>query len=154
MRARHRLFGRYLARFLVQCSFGERSRLFLSGTALVRRLGPIPAWRLLSLLQLLLLLFVFLLQLLRLLLVPLLYLLLSCVIGILLRQPLMFLLLLLLELLPFLFLLREYLFLLLLVLLVHLRVACIWSTGSCPRRKVARMNGRARSSSVVLGTRS
>ncbi len=52
-------------------------KALLSGTALVRRLGLIPAWWLLSLLQLLLLLFVFLLQLLRLLLVPLLYLLLS-----------------------------------------------------------------------------
>src|ERR1700730_8278983 len=105
--------------------------VFSRSTALVRRLGPIPIrrWRL-SLLQLLSLLFVLLLQLLRLLLVLLLHLLLCRFTGVLLRQPLMFLLLLLLEFLPFLFLLREYLFLLLLVFLVQLRVACVWSAGA------------------------
>ena len=91
-----------------------------------------------------------LLQLLRLLLVPLLYLLLSRFISMLLGQALMFLILPLLEFLPLLFLLREYLFLLLLVLLIQLRVACIRSAGSRRGRKVARMDGRAGSSSVVV----
>src|ERR1700687_3753943 len=91
-----------------------------------------------------------LLQLLRLLLVPLLYLLLSRIISMLLGQALMFLILLLLEFLPFLFLLREYLFLLLLVFLVQLRVACTKSAGSRRGRKVARMDGRAGSSNVVV----
>ena len=101
-------------------------------------------------LQLLLLLLMPLLQLLRLLLVPLLYLLLSRFISMLLGQALMFLILLLLEFLPFLFLLREYLVLLLLVLPVQLWVACIWSAGSRRGRKVARMDERAGSSSVVV----
>ena len=127
---------------------------FPSRTFLVRRLGPVPARGLLFLLHLPLLLFVFLLQLLRLLLVALLYLLPSPFIGFLLRQTLVFLLLLLLELLSFLFLLRELLFLLLLVLLVQLGVACIWSTGPCSGRKVARMDRRVGSRSVVVRTRS
>ena len=108
----------------------------------------------LSLLQLLLLLFVPLLQLLRLLLVLLLHLLLCCFTGVLLHQPLVFPILLLLEFLPLLFLLREYLFLLLLVFLVQLRVACVRSTGSRRGRKVARMDRRAGSRSIVLRTRS
>ena len=107
----------------------------------------------LFLLQLLLLLFVPLLQLLRLLLVLLLHQLLGCFTGVLLRQPLVFLVLLLLEFLPFLFLLREYLFLLLLILLVQFRVACAWSTGSCSGRKVARMDRRTGSRSIVVWTR-
>src|ERR1700730_11153143 len=128
--------------------------VFSRSTALVRRFGPIPIrWWLLSLLQLLSLLFVLLLQLLRLLLVLLLHLLLCCFTGVLLRQPLMFLLLLLLEFLPFLFLLREYLFLLLLVLLVQLRVACAGGAGARRGRKVARMDRRAGSRSIVVGTR-
>ena len=142
---------------LVQYSFKEGSfseRLVLSRrrTILLRGLGPLLARWLLSLLQVLLLLF--LLQLLRLLLVPLLYLLLSCVISLLLIQSLVLLVLLLLEFLPFLVLFREYLFLLLLVLLVQLRFACVGSARSCRRRKVARMDGRARPGGVVLWTRS
>ena len=139
---------------LASCSLNETINVFSRSTALVRRLGPIPIrrWRLL-LLQLLSLLFVLLLQLLRLLLVLLLHLLLCCFTGVLLRQPLMFLLLLLLEFLPFLFLLREYLFLLLLVLLVQLRVACVWGAGSRRGRKVARMDRRAGSGSIVVWTR-
>jgi hypothetical protein len=144
---------------LVQYSFKEGSfseRLVLSRrrTILLRGLGPLLARWLLSLLQVLLLLFVFLLQLLRLLLVPLLHLLLSRVISLLLIQPLVLLLLLLLEFLPFLVLFREYFFLLLLVLLVQLRFACVGSARSCRRRKVSRMDGRARPYSVVLRTRS
>src|SRR6202047_4592334 len=132
----------------------ETINVFSRSTALVRRLGPIPIRRwLLSLLQLLSLLFVLLLQLLGLLLVLLLHLLLCCFTGVLLRQPLMFLLLLLLEFLPFLFLLREYLFLLLLVLLVQLRVACAGGAGARRGRKVARMDRRAGSRSIVVGTR-
>jgi hypothetical protein len=91
--------------------------------------------------------------LLRLLLVLLLHLLLCRFTGVLLRQPLMFLLLLLLEFLPFLFLLREYLFLLLLVFLVQLRVACVWGAGALRGRKVLRMDGRAGSRSIVVWTR-
>src|ERR1700676_350342 len=132
----------------------ETINVFSRSTALVRRLGPIPIrWCFLSLLQLLSLLFVLLLQLLRLLLVLLLHQLLGCFTGVLLRQPLVFLVLLLLEFLPFLFLLREYLFLLLLVLLVQLRVACVWSTGSRGRWKIARMGGRAGSRSIAVCTR-
>src|SRR6266481_7299534 len=136
---------------LVQCSLNKRLG-FQSEYGLVRRLGPIPVRRLLFLLQLLLLLFVPLLQLLRLLLVFLLHLLLCCFTGVLLRQALVFLVLLLLEFLPFLFLLREYLFLLLLILLVDLRIACVWSAGSRCGRKVARMDGRAGSRSIVVWT--
>src|SRR5260370_33001129 len=91
-----------------------------------------------------------LMQVLSLLLVRLLSLLLSRFIDMLLGQALMFLILLLLEFLPFLFLLREYLFLLPLVLLVQLRLACIRSAGSRRGRKVARMDGRAGSSSIAV----
>src|SRR6202795_3995676 len=151
-RARHLVVDASLSsRFML---VEETINVFSRSTALVRRLGPIPIrrWRL-FLLQLLSLLFVLLLQLLRLLLVLLLHLLLCCFTGVLLRQPLMFLLLLLLEFLPFLFLLREYLFLLLLVFLVQLRVACVWSTGSRGRWKIARMGGRAGSRSIAVCTR-
>src|SRR5208337_4547789 len=91
----------------------------------------------------------FLLQLLRLLLMALFHLLPLRIIRLLLIQLHVLLVLLLLEFVPFLLLLRDLLFLLLLVLPVQLRVARIWSA---PRqgRKVAGMDGRAGSSSVVL----
>jgi hypothetical protein len=97
-----------------------------------------------------LLLLVFLLQLLRLSLVPLFHLLLFPFTGVLFRQLLVLLVLLLLEFVSFQLLLRDLLFLLLLVLLVQLRLARIWSAGPCQGRKVAGMEGRAGSSSVVL----
>ena len=112
--------------FVQRSSLNERLRLLHRRTVLARGLRPFPVRRwLLSLLQLLSLLFMFLLQLLRLLLVPLLHLLLSRFISMLLGQALMFLILLLLEFLPLLFLLSEYLFLLLLVFPVQLWVACV-----------------------------
>ena len=88
----------------------ERGRLLLPG-------------RLLLFLQTLLLLNVSLLQLFRLLLMPLLHLLLSCFAGLLLRQPLMFLILLLLQFLAVLLLLRKHFLLLLLVFTIAIRVA-------------------------------
>src|SRR5208337_4622908 len=100
--------------------------------------------RLLPLLQLLHLLCVFLLHLLRLLLVPLFHLLCSCVIGIPLFHPLVFLGLLLLELLVFLLHLRIELVLLSLVFLVQFGVPRIWRSGAFVRCKVIGVNGRSR----------
>ncbi len=82
----------------------------------------------------------FLLQLLRLLLVLLFDLLRSGFIGLLFRQPLVFLFLLLLEFLVFLFLLRVKFFLLLLVFLVQFRVPRVWRSGASMRWKVLRMD--------------
>ena len=137
---------------------GPRPHLLLK-LFLVRRLVPVRRLlfvlllpRLLFLLRLPLLPFLFLLQLLRLLLVPLLYLLLSRVIGFLLCHSLVFPVLLLLELLSFLFLFRELLFLLLLVLLILLRVPCIWRAGTFSRGKVARMDRRVGSRRIVVWT--
>ena len=107
----------------------------------------------LFLLQLLLLLFVPLLQLLRLLLVFLLHLLLCCFTGVLLRQPLVFLVLLLLEFLPFLFLLREYLFLLLLIFLVLLPIATAGVRGTLGLRNVFRVHNAGRRSPTISTTR-
>src|SRR4029077_8840545 len=73
-------------------------------------------------------------------------------ISMLLGQALMFLILFLLEFLAFLFLLREYLFLLLLVFPILLWIACVWRAWSIRRRKVARVNGSARSRHVVVTT--
>jgi hypothetical protein len=100
------------------------------------------AWprRRLSLLQALLLLYMFLLQLLSLLLMLLLDLLLPGIICVLLRQLLMLLLLLLLEFLPLLVLLLLKLLLLLLVFLVKFRISRVGGCRTFHRRKVVRMD--------------
>ena len=93
-----------------------------------------------SLLQLLLLGYMFLLQLLSLLLMLLLQLLRPGCISILFGGLLVFLVLLLLELLPFLFLLRAELVLLLLVFLVQLCIPGTWQGWALDRRKIPGMH--------------
>jgi hypothetical protein len=112
-------------------------------------LARLPVCWLLFSLQLLLFLLVSLLQLLRLLLMALFHLLPLRVIHFLFIHLHVFLVLLLLELVSLLLLLRALLVLLLLVLPVPLRVARIGSVP-CRGRKVARMDGRAGLSGVVL----
>ena len=75
---------------------------------------------------------------------PLLYLLLSCFAGILLRHPLMFLILPLRQFLALLLLLRQHCLLLLLVFTIAIGVACVGSRGTLERGQVFGMDGAAR----------
>src|SRR6266496_4929332 len=103
---------------------------------------------LLSLLQLLLLLRVFLFHLLRLLLVPLFRLLLPALIGMLAFELPIFLFLTLLEFLVVFLFLRVQVVLLFLIFLVLLRVSCLWRRGAVVRRQFIRMRRRTRTRNV------
>ena len=104
---------------------------------------------LLSLLQLLLFLRVFLFHLLRLLLVTLFRLLLPALIGMLAFELPIFLFLTLLEFLVVFLFLRVQLVLLLLIFLVLLRVSCIRRRGALVRRELVRMRSRTRTRDVA-----
>jgi hypothetical protein len=120
---------------------------------LPRRLGLIPVRRLLSLLQVLLLLDMSLLQLLGLLLVPLLHLLTSRFIGLPLRHPLVILLLLLLESLVLLLLLRVQLLLLLLVFVVEFCAPSAWRSRVWMGCKILCMHWGRGAGNIVLWSR-
>ena len=106
--------------------------------------------RLLPLLQVLLLLYVFLRQLLSLLLVLLFDLLVSRVVRFLLLQALVFLVLFLLELLALLILFSLQLVLLLLVFLVEIRIARVWRCGAFAARKVVGVHDIVRACATIV----